>query len=575
MLIESLIRYHKNSEQVVDGCTDRKADWVICLDLEGRWLQIVDQRFKKTKKKKGEIPQEDPRIVFRAPNLSRSSDVNAILLFDKPAYVFGGEGRDEKAHHDFIQLIRVAYNHTQHPHLQAILRAYQEHNRPEVPMMGKDDWITFMVDGVYPIQDPAIRNFWLYWVREGLLSSKKSSKRTSQESTATMYCLACNQPCEPLHKHGHDFPMPSEKRTKLVSANQASEATYGWSQSLNSPMCQSCVEAYGMSLQRLLARDSRHRLRYGNQIGVFWIEKTTDELEEDDWNLLDSPKVDQVQSLLESIYGPTRYVNPTWDESVVQCWWLDNHKSRLFVRGGTSMSLTTLKKRIASFFRRQHVAGLGENTHWYGIPALAMATANPNQKLRDLPDHVFLSIARHIMEGRTLPLSILQQVVTRCRVEGGANRVRTAFLKLALTQNYPEKEETYSMLDLNEKHPAYLYGRLLVVFDELKYHAIKSKVSVSERSYGSASTGPVTTFSILIRDAQHHISKLYKTKPGLARRLQTDMENIIAMLPTSLPRTFDLEEQSMFGIGHYHQKHAYRMQSIEKAKEKKEGSHVS
>lgn len=577
--VEALTRYTQLQGLAVDGCTDRRIDWVILLDEEGQFMDLLDHRFKPPKRKKGEPPVLDPRKVFRAPNTSRSSGVTPFLLMDYRPYVFGPlleepDPEDKKVYKDwkretdkhtsFINLLQQAYDEIGHPHLNAILTFYAKHRNQlgDISEIGVSDWITFQVGESFPIEEMDLRSFWLRWLRGEVVkeeaSSGSKSRRKKINDGPQMTCSLCHQPCEPLHVHGVDFWMPSESRTKLISANKDSEQTYGWEQSCNSPMCADCVGAYTTALSALTNRNSPNRLQYGNQVGVFWVESEVNE--DDDWAMLDSPKVDQVEALLTSIYHPRRSVTQAWETTNVQCWWLDNHKARLFIRGGSTMSLSALKSRIASFFRRQSLSG---EKKWYGVKDLALTTIKIDPKksymknLEQVPDHVFLSILRHVMEGLPLPATILHQVIRRCQIEGKTSRTRATMIKLFLSQIHPEMEESYMSLELKENRPAYLCGRLLVLLDEAKYQAVKSSVSVSERSYGSAAISPAATFGILLQNVTHHLAKLRKTKPGVAYAIQSEIESVMVKLH-EFPQTLTPEEQAWFALGHFHQSQAIR-----------------
>jgi CRISPR-associated protein Csd1 len=60
---------------------------------------------------------------------------------------------------------------------------------------------------------------------------------------------------------------------------------------------------------------------------------------------------------------------------------------------------------------------------------------------------------------------------------------------------------------------------------------------------------------VLLRNAQHHLSRLRKDKPGLAVNIEKDIGETIALLD-GFPRSLRIEAQGNFAIGYYHQTQA-------------------
>jgi len=72
-------------------------------------------------------------------------------------------------------------------------------------------------------------------------------------------------------------------------------------------------------------------------------------------------------------------------------------------------------------------------------------------------------------------------------------------------------------LDLDNREPGYLLGRLLAVIDHVQQDALGGvNATLVDRYYGSASSTPAVVFPGLLRRSQHHFAKLRKESPGLA-----------------------------------------------------------
>jgi CRISPR-associated protein Csd1 len=66
---------------------------------------------------------------------------------------------------------------------------------------------------------------------------------------------------------------------------------------------------------------------------------------------------------------------------------------------------------------------------------------------------------------------------------------------------------------------------------------------------------------MLLRNTQHHLSRLRKDKPGLAVMFDNEMGEIMDQLESAFPRTLGMESQGRFAIGYYQETQA-RFQKV-------------
>lgn len=113
-------------------------------------------------------------------------------------------------------------------------------------------------------------------------------------------------------------------------------------------------------------------------------------------------------------------------------------------------------------------------------------------------------------------------------------------------------------LDKEAANPGYRLGRLFAVLEGAQRLALGDRINatIRDRYYGAASATPATIFPMLLRNAQNHLAKLRKDKPGLAVNLERDIAEIIGGLQSQFPRSLRLEDQGRFAIGYYHQSQA-------------------
>lgn len=181
---------------------------------------------------------------------------------------------------------------------------------------------------------------------------------------------------------------------------------------------------------------------------------------------------------------------------------------------------------------------------------------------------------RAILNGQPYPQALYNAMLTRIRADAKerVNYVRAAAIKAALLRRLrsgwrfrscPEidgKEVTLTVgLDLSNKAPAYLLGRLFAVLEKVQEDANPGiNATIRDRYFSAASATPRAVFPQLLRLAQHHIAKAQYGQ--VSDRL---IESILADL-SDFPTHLDLGEQGLFMLGYYHQRQAFYEKSSDK-----------
>ncbi|GGJ23370.1 type I-C CRISPR-associated protein Cas8c/Csd1 [Paenibacillus hunanensis] len=176
---------------------------------------------------------------------------------------------------------------------------------------------------------------------------------------------------------------------------------------------------------------------------------------------------------------------------------------------------------------------------------------------------------RAILSGSALPYSVYAAIVGRTRVDGRispygehgrAAWVRASVIKAYLTRyarmykRNDMKEALTPMLNEEAQSVAYRLGRLFAVLERAQTDAAGQKrlnATIKDRYFGSASSTPASVFPILLRLAQHHMSKAEYGK-SRDREIGSILQGVDAF-----PNHLDLKQQGLFMLGYYHQA-AYR-----------------
>lgn len=483
----------------------------------------------------------------------RGTHYKPFLLCDQADYTFGWPPseedleRTERRHKLYLHMLRECVEQTEVMSVKAVLHFLE--NAPlrqlEWPENHNErDRFTFRIDGnVWPTKNPAVQEFW--------------ADTQVSDNAPLMQCIICGRH-KPVLKRLKNMikgiPGTSSGYAQIISANKAAYESYGLEKSLIAPICASCAESMTSGLGKLLDTRDNH-LRVGNGVFVFWTRNEREGI--DIRNLLSDPDPRDVRVLLESVWNHQNYLELS--DAAFYAAYLTAIQSRVQVRDWLDTTVAQVQHSLARWFSAQRIVGNWgeppEEAGPLGIHSLAGATV---RDMNDLPPNMLRDLVRSALTGQPLPAGILQQVVRRTRAEQTVWRPHAALVKLVLqSQRAIEaslKEDPMSDLDLTNREPAYLCGRLLAEIEAAQRAAIPgAKATVVDRFYGAASTAPASVFGNLLRNTQSHLGKLKRDRPGAYAGIQQRLEQIMASLP-GFPRTLSLNEQALFVLGYYHQR---------------------
>lgn len=166
-------------------------------------------------------------------------------------------------------------------------------------------------------------------------------------------------------------------------------------------------------------------------------------------------------------------------------------------------------------------------------------------------------LGRVILSGGRLPESLLGVVLARIHAERRLDYFRAALIKAWLCRNKHE-EKDMTTLNTDEDNIGYRLGRVFALLEKAQRDALGREVNapLRERYIGSASATPRLVFPMLLRLAQHHVTKAKKNQfDGYDVRFSRQVGDILAGM-SDFPATLSLEDQGRFMLGYYHQNNA-------------------
>ncbi len=209
---------------------------------------------------------------------------------------------------------------------------------------------------------------------------------------------------------------------------------------------------------------------------------------------------------------------------------------------------------------RPYSRGVGNYTLPRLIDSVGLEGRQATVTDAELATRLYLSALRRL----PFPTTLLAAAVRRNKAETATdsdkapnkwNRfaARAALIRGALVRNY-HMEEVHVALDVQNREPAYLLGRLFAALDRVQQDALGNvNASTAERYYGAASSTPAAVFPTLLRRSQHHLAKLGREKAGLGVLRERLLAEIMGGLER-FKRTMTLPEQGLFALGFHHQR---------------------
>ena len=439
-------------------------------------------------------------------------------------------------------------------------------------------------DNRYLHERPAIRQAW------------ERFKSEANPDAVVSQCLVTGElaPVARLHKSIMGIAGAKSMGASLVSFNFDATESYEKKQGMNSPVSERATFAYGTALNWLTSSE-RHRLLMGDTTVVFWAERAgpeedlmlelfadaidpyAKEKKEEDGANHDVESSGKVKGILSRIMKGLS-VEPQmldFDEDVrFYILGLAPNSARVAIRFWHVDTFGKLLGRV-----RQHFDDMGivcrEGERPITVGRLLFETTPVvSRKRENIPPILSGSLMRAVLEGSMYPQSLYATIIGRIRsdtndpdkpnFEQKINYPRAAYIKAHLIRkarmfgNKTIEEALTPMLNPDNKNKGYLLGRLFALLEKAQQDANPGiKATIKDRYYASASATPGAVFPVLLRLAQHHI-----TKSKFGGYIDQLIGEVVADLD-SFPSHLNLDEQGLFALGYYQQKSALYKRSEE------------
>lgn len=434
--------------------------------------------------------------------------------------------------------------------------------------------LVFRLDGQtgFLHQDPEIRELW-------------ESYQSNNTEDVMGQCLitGARAPIARLHPSIKGVRGAQSSGASLVSFNASSYESYGKTQSFNSPIGIKTAFAYTTVLNHMLS-SQKQRIQIGDTTTVFWAESPED-IYIDMAAQLFNPSIDdakvadhadsrrdtRIEELVRDVLYRAKSGKRIGDldgkidiRTKFHILGLAPNASRLSVRFFHSDSFGGFLEKATRHYKDMEIVKDFDNSP-NNIPIWMMLGETVSPKSRDKDANPLLAgaVMRSIITGASYPTSLFQAVIIRVRTDMDdkdsriqrVNYIRASIIKACLvrqarlTGNKELREVLTVGLNERTTNTEYLLGRLFAILEKAQQNANPGiNATIKDRYFASACATPAAVFPILLRLAQHHISK-----SDYGYVIDKKLEPIMSGL-TQFPSHLSLEQQGTFILGYYHQR---------------------
>lgn len=550
------------------GYSPQKISFRVVLKADGTLFAIQDARIKNDKGK----PIADAQLVLGEAKPS-GSGINPGLLWDNTTYMLGYKLDDPKPERTVKSFEAFRDKH---------LALETEINDSDFSLVCRflENWTpeqaTEYVEAHPEIKDLAT-GFGLYQIQGQSESINEKSKilewwdQPAAETTDDLsQCLITgeNATIARLHPKIKSVAGAQSAGASIVSFNAPAYESYGKDQSFNAPVSEQAAFKYGTALNSLLngPKSNKHRIRIGDTTCVFWTDKPS--IVEDAAQFYFSDGSNQtesqdesarskVETFLKSLRLGTQVLDELGEDTKNNHFYilgLAPNAARLSVR---FFHQSTVAEFIANLkAHHDDISIIRQFEHTTGkrlpdpeFPANWQLLKETARVSDDIPPLLGGALMRAILENTPYPEGIYSSVLRRIRADRTINYYRAAIIKGVLTRN--NKETISTMLDTENKEPAYLLGRLFAALEKTQGDALGDlNAGLKDKYYSSASATPASVFPRILRTYPHHLAKLNGGQKVVRERL---IQDIIGEL-NEFPSHLNLKDQGKFAIGYYHQR---------------------
>ena len=553
-----------NFPDMPNGYTKVTIQWVIDLDSDGKLLAFTPLLSEEAKGLERIMPMPVPR----------TSGVAANFLYDKAEYVLGivksteesNSSTDERALKNkkaFIEVVRNAWEFTQSPLLQSIVKWYENSGEAELITQASDGLdsghlLAFRVNGIWINDDVDVRKAY-----ENIKSKEAESLPNGQCAITLEQTQIIRVSKAPVK--GVPGTQTSGIALYACDSDSTAFAVFDTKETFNASIGWKTDENIGRALNYLIASPANcikfHDLK---QCYVVWCDNSENDV---DLSIIlgyaenSTDRAESVRNYINSIRSGKNHQNPNETAHIMV---LSGATARIAVKHYAEFSVSELRENLNQWIEYTKIE-TNNGMYQPRLETLALAMAT-KEEMKPLPRNVEL-LVKAALYGSSLPKSILSKLVARdMRMRGPYEIYKKkrviSYSRLSLYQLHFRR--AYSTMNI-QTQPSFAAGQLFAHYQSLQYSAIGDvNANIADKFYGKALVSPRLVFNNLNSLATKHLGTLRKKNPAAAIVKETQMREFIEAIGL-LPARYNDEERALFTMGYNH----YRTQMFKNIEENK------
>lgn len=567
MILKALYDYYHRcaeSEHLpMLGMEAKEIGFVIVLSKEGKFLRIENL-----------VDGGKGKIFYVKKSVGRSSGIRPNYLYDSPNYVLGlfdnrkdkkkTEGRIKAEFESFKDQISAIFSKFPNDDDLKALTNFYTQDIEHIRCLVKADPLWATIEKSFS-KKYANFSFRIDGDRQ-IIAEKRHllHLNDNEDIKGSDICLITGNGCSAITTTSATMIPGSQAKAKLVSFQVSSGYdSFGKAKGDNAPISLEAEFAYTTALKHLLRSGSPNKFLLGSTTFVFWASSDTAASKETEKSLFDllgipdnnkdnpNQNVEKAQKVFRSIFSG---VLKTELNDKLFILGMKPNSARIYVSYWAEIPLRDFAQKILQHFKDMEIIdNRNEKKPYYGMYKI-IGAVTLGGKATDATPNLPEAVARSIFQGLPYPQTLFSACIRRIRAdEGNVGIARAAILKAYLNRINDNKNKKISiMLDKENTNIGYLCGRLFAVMDNLQYAANKQD-SIRSSYMNAASSTPASVFPTILKLSNSHYDKTAKDNKGLAIYFDRQKQEIMSMIQ-SFPETLNLNDQSRFFLGYYHQK---------------------
>jgi len=554
------------------GFAPKTVRWAIRFAEGGRFIGVTELGDAEAKRNRGMEFLKCPEFSFPQMKAGGITKSHFLVEVAEVVALFGPKADDPKKiakHAYFVGLLRGAASAM--PELAVLADALDDPTTLEAicgqltELKAKPtEKVTVGFKRPFPVEGDQWHDWWRGF-RERLAAEMAEGKRPTE--AILMRDFLSGDLAEPAVTHPKITGLADvggmAVGSPLIGFDKEAFESYGLAQSANCAVSEEAAYAYKGALNDLIAK---HSYRFAKTKVVHWFKQTVPD-EDDPLPWLNDPSggaeddehaalqaQQKARELLAAIEQGTR---PDLKGNYYYALSLSGAAGRVMVRDWMEGAFEDLVENVGYWFEDLSIVHREGGPRLAPLPKFYAVLGATVRDLDDLAPPFVAKMWRVAVRGEPIPREALAQALHRVRVDiiddAPPNHARMGLMKAYHVRN-SRGEGVQTMPTLNEEHPsaAYQCGRLMAVLAGLQRAALGDVgAGVVQRFYAAASSTPSLVLGRLTRSSQFHLNKL--ESHGLAYWYESKLAEIWGRMGDAVPRTLDLEEQSLFALGYYQQ----------------------